>query len=98
MQHTSRITNTTPVHSHIDYLVFYVGIFALIGVFLQKCLPCTKSITTIKSLFSLICLSIFYDVFRMTCWTSNRFKNHSCYPFIDKNMNRILIIMRVIST
>ena len=76
MQYTSSITNTTPVHCHINNLLFYFWKFSLIDIVLEKCLSWTLRILAIKALLSIRGLTVLDSISLVTSRTRERYQHH----------------------
>jgi hypothetical protein len=72
MEHTSGITNTTTVHSHLKNLFFHVRSPSFIDICGKKCLSRTVGILAEKTLFLIRGLSMLHNISTVTGRTMYR--------------------------
>ena len=77
MQHTSRITNATPVHRHSQNLWFHFYASSFVDVRGEKRLLSTGRVSTTKSLLSIRGLPMFHHISTVTGWTISGCENHA---------------------
>jgi len=76
MPYTSRITNTTAIHGHINNWLLHFRKKPFINILSQKCLTSTCRIFTEKTLFSISSLSMFDHTSTLTGRTMKRIEHH----------------------
>jgi hypothetical protein len=76
MQYTSNIPNTTPIHGHINTLLFNVWKSPLINILKQKCLSSTEGVLTEKALLSVSSLAVLYHISLVSARTRDRLEHH----------------------